>query len=350
VGSGAILGRYIPMLKGMTSEQLKAGAAFEKAKILFGGFAELSAQSTTGALAIMGHAFEEFQERVGAAFNEFLGPIAVGLKGYFKELAESLGEDTKAFEQLTTMFRTGFTAAHSAVKFLIEAFYQVKIGLSGIGVGLAYVQQYYVALGTYSMQVLQEMNAALNRIMQGVAEFIANIPFLSEGMKQAMQGVADNYQAQVRSSEASIASMGQMREAAAAVVAERKKEVLVAQNTLAAIKANVATENVLLNIVTDVYNAKAKETTLEKALRAEKEQQLADEMHSQRINNERVETMKKRLAVLREITGVEGIGYKSAAWRTSSAAPPGTRARRPMPRRRWPVELVAGVRQRGPRC
>jgi phage-related protein len=311
-GNAATLGRYIPALRGMTQEQLKAGAAFDKATEAFGGFSEIAATTTLGAVTQLGNAFDDLKKRFGAAFNEFLGPVAKQLTEVFRGLVNSMGEGTDGFKVLVEGMRTGFELVMGGVRLLIERFFEIQIRFKKVQLSAAIMQAAIVAAVTGITQVFTKLAEVLAGIIAGVVEFVAVMPGLSEGIKEAVLGVADFFRDVEKDAKDASAEMANMQRAAVEIVLERKKEVKVLETRLANIKAGVLGENALLDAVTKVYHIKVKESELEKQIRDQREQAAADAIRIQKLAAEQNERIQERLKLLREAALVRKQALESA--------------------------------------
>jgi hypothetical protein len=200
-GNAATLGRYIPALRGMTQEQLKAGAAFEKASEAFGGFSEIAATSTLGAMTQLGNASDDLKKRFGAAFNEFLGPLAEDLTKIFRRLVVNLEDGSAGFDQLVEGMRTGFELMMAGVRLVVGGLLEMRVTSNQLQVAGALYQQAWVdAIATVSEAYLK-LQAIIAGIVAGVAEFVTTIPGLSAGVKESVQGVADFFRIMEKSAK-----------------------------------------------------------------------------------------------------------------------------------------------------
>lgn len=311
-GNAATLGRYIPALRGMTQEQLKAGAAFDKAAEAFGGFSEIAAQSTEGALTQLGNAADDLRKRLGAAFNEFLGPLAQDLTRIFRELVNNLGEGSTGFQALVETMRSGFEVMLAGVRLLIEGFYRSRVAVRSLMLAGAWLQQAMVAVVTGIVEGFAKVTAAIAKVAVGVAEFVATIPGLSESIKESVSGVADYFREVEKNARKVDDEMDRLQEAAADIVKERKKAVLEAQRELMTIQTGVESENALLNAVTKVYHLKVRESSLQNDIREQREQEAADTIRLQRLAGEYNQRLKERLEHLRAVRSEMGAAAQGA--------------------------------------
>jgi hypothetical protein len=89
-GTAGAIARTIPQLKGLSEEQLKAGAAIDFVSERLGGAAQKALNTYEGALIQLKFSQEDFRKSVGSIITEnpkFIGAIQ-GLSGVFKDLEE----------------------------------------------------------------------------------------------------------------------------------------------------------------------------------------------------------------------------------------------------------------------
>jgi hypothetical protein len=307
------LGETFPQLRSLSAEALKSGEAFEKASELMGGFAEVAGQTTEGALTRLSNTLNDLRKRLGDALNRFLGPLAEKLDLAIRGWVDSLGEGSQGFQQLVDTMRVGFELAVRGVQFLIEGFYNTRIAIASTSHLMALWQQRFVNIIASIQGGLADLTASVSGLVAGLAEFLTSVPGISEGIKASVQGVADFFRKTEANARETSRQMDVMREAAAEVVAERGKELRVLEQRLDNIKANVQTEDALLNVVTKIYNAKVQTSTLEEKIRREKEQTLADEQRAARAADEYNQRLKERLKHLHEATGLGRESRQTAA-------------------------------------
>lgn len=77
-GNIGMLSRYVPALRGLTTEQLKAGDAVALVAKQYGGLAQSTAQGIEGQKKLLDRSIEELKESIGGAFAPL---VSAGLKG-----------------------------------------------------------------------------------------------------------------------------------------------------------------------------------------------------------------------------------------------------------------------------
>jgi len=119
-GTGGKLGQLIPGFKGLTEEQLKAGAAFDLINSKFGGAAANELNTYTGQVTSLSNALSDFQEELGTIVTQsgFVQSTVSALTGLFQELTqrfsdsrieserqnEGFVETTESLDQLTRKY------------------------------------------------------------------------------------------------------------------------------------------------------------------------------------------------------------------------------------------------------
>lgn len=306
------LGETFPQLRSLSAEALKNGEAFDKAAELMGGFAEVAGQTTQGALTRLSNTVNDLRKRLGDAINRFLGPLAEQLDQAFQGWVDSLAEGSQGFQQLVDTMKAGFEIVMRGVQLLIEGFYNTRIAIAGLQAAGAGLQAGLVSVVAVIVEAFAKVGAVVSGIVAGVAEFVTTIPGLSEGIKSSVQGVADFFREVEAGARAADDQMDQLQQAAAQVVLERKKEVAVLEERLGNIKANVQTEDALLNTITKIYHARVQESELERQARQQREQRLADEQRVARAADEYNQKLKERLKHLHEATGLGRESWQTA--------------------------------------
>lgn len=306
------LGEAFPAVRALSAEALKSGEAFDVAATVMGGYAKMASQTTAGALTKLGNTLNDLRKRLGAAINEFLGPLAEKLDLTFQSWVDNLQEGSGGFQKLVDTMKPAFEAVLGGVRLLIDGFFMVGVAIKGVQVLGAIWQQAWITYSSTFIEVWSKVIGVIAKVFAGIAEFIASIPGLSEGVKQSVQGVADFFTKVQEGAQKTDDYMDVLQRSVAEVADERKKELTFLKAQAEAVKHNVQTENGLLNFVTKVYNLKAKESEFEKRIREEKEQQIANEQRIARAAAEREEYLKKRLKHLHEATGLGRESWKTA--------------------------------------
>lgn len=246
-GLSGELGDAFPSVRAMSQETLKAGGAFKAATVEMGGFAAEIGGTTENRIKRMKNAFTDVLKRVGEVVNQLAGPLATALQSVFENMTSQLKEGEGGFAAMGAAMTSAFVSALNAVKFLVEGFYQVRVAMNNVQLGGAYIQQAIVTAIAASNQAVLSLTASLYGVVQTVANFVASIPGLSEGIKESIQSVADFAEKTIEANNKAKVSWQDMRDAAAEVVTERKKEVAAAEESLRLLREGVKGQGVLHN-------------------------------------------------------------------------------------------------------
>lgn len=92
-GTSGKLAKYIPELKGLTEEQLRAGKAADIINSKFGGAAQAEINTYTGRMIVLTNAFGDLQEIIGESVTKssFFQSAIVSLTGWVTTLTDNIG-------------------------------------------------------------------------------------------------------------------------------------------------------------------------------------------------------------------------------------------------------------------
>jgi hypothetical protein len=119
-GNAGALSRYIPEVKALTAEQLKAGAAFDVVGEKVKGQAAAFGETFTGRIERLKASLDDLFKRLGAAATEAFGPLVTELQGVFDVLTDSLGSGTQGFSALQQAAQSAATAVAQSFSFLVD--------------------------------------------------------------------------------------------------------------------------------------------------------------------------------------------------------------------------------------
>ncbi len=129
-GNGAAIARYLPQVKSLTAEQLKAGAAFQAAAEATQGQAEALGETFTGRLQRLAASIDDFIQLLGKAFNDAFGPLVTEVQGALDEITDRLGQGvglellqqaaTTAAETLRNLFVGALTLGPDLINLFIN--------------------------------------------------------------------------------------------------------------------------------------------------------------------------------------------------------------------------------------
>jgi len=102
-GTSGQLGRYVPQLRNLTEEQLRAGEGVEMLREQFNGMAAELADTTLGAVQQFQNAWGDFKEVSGEMWANFFTPMLQG----FTDLIEKMTETRDAKNQLWEAMQSG---------------------------------------------------------------------------------------------------------------------------------------------------------------------------------------------------------------------------------------------------
>lgn len=174
-GNAGLLARYLPQVRELTKEQLRAGAAFGVAAKAVNGQAEALGNTFGGRLARLGQSVEDLLKRFGTAFNAAFGPLATEIQGVIDLAVDSLGNGTKGFDLITAAANGAAAAVKSGFSFLVTLTADFLSLRATALEAFASIQSAIVNVGIFLNQMDQSFAQSIAGIANATASFLSAI-------------------------------------------------------------------------------------------------------------------------------------------------------------------------------
>jgi len=182
-GVGGELGELIPSVRGLTEEQLKAGAAIEVVNQQFGGMAEAVAGSVTGIREQLKNLFGDFLEGLGEGLAPAFRAITSKIRPWLEHITELVSANAEKianfFLYLPEIAQISFNAIMTALKNIFTVDYIVEL-VKALGQFIwnyikafipmlwSYVKRYWESIFIVGRNVIQSLWEVIRRVGQTI--------------------------------------------------------------------------------------------------------------------------------------------------------------------------------------
>ncbi len=191
-GNAATLGRYLPAVKDLTVEQLKAGKAFELAQQGVGGFTRALGETFQGRLDRLSASFQDFQKRFGAAFIEALAPVVTQVQQLFDFMVDGLAQTTPEFEKLTELTQQFGEFLANALDRAIPLLFNMVARFQDLRATFQTIIGTAAQAQASVVRFVANVRTAVSDALQGISETIRQLPLVGEAIAGAFQQAAQN--------------------------------------------------------------------------------------------------------------------------------------------------------------
>lgn len=182
-GVGGELGELIPSVRGLTEEQLRAGAAIEVVNEQFGGMAEAVAGSVSGIREQMKNLFGDFLENLGEGLAPAFRAITQKIRPWLEHITELVAANADKianfFLYLPEIARVGFNAIMQSLRTIFTLDYIKRLMTSMatyiwnvvkalIPLLWSYLKRYWESIFILGRNVIQSLWEVIRRVGQTI--------------------------------------------------------------------------------------------------------------------------------------------------------------------------------------